>query len=489
MADKHSAVQYAISQLHARERYKMLQAYYENNGLYDVLYDYLVSVEAETQSLRPLRNPANRAVEFYAANLWPGMLPSALPIKTENDAILDPLALVWRWSNWSHAKQVAARWFARDGDWFCKVVDKRDASGKAVGVYLQNIEAQYVSELDADERGYLTYVRLDIPQTQRKADETEEAYTYTEVWDKATGLFRVWEHDKGVDTLVSSLGTPKRQEAIMDAFGIDFIPITQAKFRDVGDERGASCFLHAIDKIDEANRQATRLAQMLFRYNDALWVLLANGVDIAGRPLPPPTINKNAEGYIELGSSGGKTKMVSLPGNSDLKSLVPAINYDAALAILNAQMDEIERDLPELLYYRLGEQTNLSGKAIRLMLSGAVSKLEEARGSAESALVRLDQMALTIGQNSGLFPKTIGTYEGGAFEHSFEMRQVIPATPDEQALEVKGWVDAGVPLRTALRWIGKTEDDLAAIDSDRATDQAATQTPAEQFLAGLESRV
>jgi hypothetical protein len=50
-------------------------------------------------------------------------------------------------------------------------------------------------------------------------------------------------------------------------------------------------------------------------------------------------------------------------GNANAESMIPDINYDSMLAILNAQLAECESDLPELKYYELAELNNVSGKA------------------------------------------------------------------------------------------------------------------------------
>ncbi len=480
----HSISQYVLQELQPREMYKLLRYYYENNGLYDQLYDHLKSIEAETQGLRPLRNPANRVVEFYAAKLWPGNLPNALPIISENENLATAIHRIWSWSNWAAAKQIAARYFARDGDWFTKVVLRlKQDSVEPQSVYFQVIEAEYVSDLEQDERGYLTYVRLDVPQTRRTGDETV-SYTYTEEWDKSTLTYRTWEHDKGVNVDIDALGTPKVEANYQEAFGIDFIPIVQAKFRDTGDTRGVGAFTHCLDKIDEANRVATRLHQLLWRHDNVTWALQANMVDAQGRPMPAPNIDKNSDDKIELGDE----KLLRLPGNSSLTPLVPSLDYSAELAILQDMMAELERDLPELVYHRLSEAGDLSGRAVRYMLSEATDKLLEARGSAEAALVRLDQMALTIAQNARILSPSLGRYENGDFEHSFAERDVINVSAGEEAETVTGWVQTGLSLRSALRLIGWSDEEITAAEEEKAQEKANTMTPAEQILQGLETR-
>lgn len=455
------------------DQYRMLRAYYLNNGVYEVLDAMLSGIGVQRQELRPLRNPAFRVVEFYAAKLWPGALPQALPIVTENQAIVDPIRQVWTWSNWGSEKQTAARWFACYGDMFIKVATLEDAAGRPTRVFLQNLEPQYVTEFDADERGFLTYVRIDIPQQRRVGDELKP-YLHTEVWTKID--YRQWEHDRSPSTPLAQLGPVRVQRPLSD-FGIDFVPVVWQPFRNIGDDRGLAAITPALDKIDEVNRQATRLHQILFRYNKALWALSANAMDAQGRPLPPPRLGDlSADNTMDLDDD----TIVRLPGQATLESLVPNISYDAALSVIAAQMAEIERDLPELAYYELRGR-NVSGVAAEMLLGDAIDRLLEARGNAEAALIRADQMALTIGAAAGIFAD-VGAYEDGAFDHSFAERPVLKLSDNERAALVQSWVQAGVPLRTALRRVGWSEDDIANMDMDMEEERTLNANLADAVL-------
>ena len=459
------------------DHYRVLKAYYQNNGVYEVIDTMLAGLGARSQDMRPLRNPAFRLVEFYAAKIWPGQLPDALPIVTDNDAIIPAIQQVWEWSNWGSEKQAAARWFPMYGDMFLKVATRNNDAGRPVRVYIQNIEPIYVTEMDTDERGILTYVRFDIPQRRRVGDKTED-YTHTEVWNKAG--YRRWEHTKASTTPTEQLGTPLLQ-APLSAFGIDFVPVVWQSFRNIGDERGCGAFTLALDKIDEANRQATRLHEMLFRYNRALWAASAGGMDATGRPLPPP----------RLGSSGDDTltvdddTVIRLPGNSTLTSLVAQIDYASALAILNAQLEELQKDLPELAYYELRNR-DVSGRAATILLGDAVDRALEARGNAETALARADAMALTIGQSAGLFGDLGGDYASGAFVHTFAERPLMASSEADEAELVQAWVQTGVPLRTALRRVGWDDTDILMMDADRQIETLAQRSMSEAMIAAAE---
>lgn len=450
------------------DQYNMLRAYYLSNGVYDVLRNLLSGLGVKKEALKPLRNPAYRVVEFYAAKLWPGVLPAALPIDTENQAIIAPIQQVWTWSNWAAEKQAVARTFPLYGDLFLKVATRSDSQGQVSRVYIQHLEPQSVTAFDADERGYLTFIRLDVPQQRRKQDGKTESYTLTEVWDKGAQSYRLWEHKKGPAEDLDKLGEPASERSFGD-FGIDFVPIVWQPFRHIGDERGMAAITPALDKIDEANRQATRLHQMLFRYNKPLWAASAGGVDGSGRPLPPPRLGDGNS--LELSDDPATDDVVRLPGATKLEAMVPDLNYDAALNVLRDQMAEIRRDLPEMVYSEIQERNELSGVAIRYLLEAAIDRLLEARGNAEAALIRANQMALTIGQNVGLF-RGLGSYEAGDFTHSFATRPVLSEAELERSQIVQGYVGAGVPLVTATRRSGWTESEIETMIEEREEEQA-----------------
>ncbi len=466
-----------------RDQYNFLQAYYLNNGLYDVLRTSFAQLGYSSDALKPLRNPAYRVVEFYAAKLWPGMLPQALSIIADNRRIQEPIEQIWTWSNFGSEKQSIARSFPEYGDLFLKVATRSDGN-RVSRVYFQNLAPQSITDFDTDERGYVTYIRIDTPQQRRQTAGRMENYTLTEVWDKGTQLFRRWEHKRSLDAQLSQLGQPAVEQPF-SVFGIDFVPIVWQPFRHIGQERGMAAITPVIDKIDEANRQATRLHQMLFRYNKPLWAASAGGADASGRPLPPPRLAGTDGSTLPRTDDLESDDILRLPGATKIDALVPNINYESALSVLNDHMREISRDLPEMVYAEIQERSDLSGVAIRYLLEAAIDRLLEARGNAESALARTNAMALTIGQVTGLF-RGLGTYEAGDFDHTFADRPVLTPPELERAQIVQTYAGAGVPLPVAARKAGWNEEDVTeltvAVDREQAALDATAPTAVAQRL-------
>lgn len=479
--------------------YTLLEAYYQNNGLYEIAAA-IYGQELQPESLAALRTPAKRVVEFYTGSIWPGSLPDALPIKTDNEAIIEPIQKVWSWSNWGSKKQLAIRRYAMFGDMILKVarrdrVEIVDEEGQEetaevvtpTSVFIEVINPKHVPDgsLVLDERGNVIYIRIDIPKTRTKA-RALESYTHTEIWTREE--YTVYEHNRGLGALVSSLGNPVEQVPLSE-FGIDFVPFVYAPFRMVDDlARGVGAYTLALGKIDELNRMSTRLHYLLFRYNKAVWGLASNMVDSAGRPIVVSLDDDpDSSGKMVLGDDD----VLKLPGNSTLESLVPNLKYSDYLAAIESQTAELEKDLPELAYSRLRDKGELSGRAINLLLGDAIARAIEARGNAEDALIRAHKMALTIGNEAGIF-NDIGTFENGDFDHSFVERPIIRTTELDRAEVGKAYRELGLAIRTALQRAGwedeKIDEAIAALDEekeqDRANLAAATLEAARRFDSG-----
>lgn len=435
----------------------MLEAYYMNNGLYDSIQAYLGDNDIWTPGMQALYNPAHRAVEFHVAHLWPGPLGKAFRVVTENPELPAVIKKVWAWSNWATKKQTAARWYALFGTMFIKVAVNKNSQQ----VRQQVIKPRYVTEFECDSSDFITYIRIDTKKVKLDNLEKPVTYTRTEVWNKKDNSYQVFEHRFSRNTPISQLGNPIEKQAISD-FGIDFIPIVHAKFKDVGELRGLGVFVHTLDKIDEANRIATRLHEIAFRFNRAYIGLSANDKDPQGRPLPAPRLlDKNGSEISSSEDLARDESIMQLPGMVKLDMMVPNINFEGHLKELTDQMSEIKQDLPELRYYDVEQPSGIATETMRMMLAGAIDRVIDARANAHAALVRANQMALTLGAtwNFDGFSK-VGTYEQGSFEHSFAEQDVLPLSRKERADAMKTSVEAGMDILFAMKEHGYSDEEI-----------------------------
>jgi hypothetical protein len=459
---------------------------YSYTQLYDALYD-LYNNDSEVvadDTTRRLRTVVNRSVEFFAAKMLPGRKIEVMATKgegdaeTENKPLKEAIEQIIKDSNLGNNKPAMLRGFSLYGDSFVRVRGDDQKS------YLEDVSPFFVTDFGEDSRGFLTYIRIDIPIIDNSDVEAQQGTPalYTEYWDNDEKVYRSWVTLRTATTSIKQLGTPK-EEIKFSELGIDFIPIVHTKFRDIGDARGLSCVYHALDKIYEANRIATRLHDLLFAFGEPIFVASANDKDAAGRPLPPPAIKTESTTTGVLGGVVESVKvlfgrLVSLPGMATLNSLIPDIDYQDALAILNAQMEEIEKDLPELRWYSLTPDAQLSGTAMRTLLGAAIDRANEARNNFLSSLSRMMEMALTIGQFNGIFDQSLGTFDNGDFDHQLIVDDSWGESTEEKGTTMATLTGAGVPAPVAMKMAGFSDELVKeAFPQGLQPLQTAPQTP------------
>ncbi len=430
------------------------------NPLYEALYSLYKNDEAviTDDTTRRLRTVVNRSVEFYASKMIPGQ---EMKVTSENPEVQEAIEQVIKDSNIANNKAPMIRGFSLYGDSFIRVRGDKEKS------YLEDISMFYVTDFGEDSRGFLTYLRIDIPTT----DDNNNPVNYTEYWDNETQTLRTWQGSSSRTTPIKELGSPKEITRFSE-LGIDFIPVVHTKFRDNGDPRGLGCVYHALDKIYEANRVATRLHDLLFAFGEPVFIASANDKDAQGRPLPPPRVDASASNAPVSSSTAAATvgvigqifgRLISLPGMAKIESLIPNIDYSDALLILNAQMEELEKDLPELRWYALDStaQSAMSGTALRTLLGAAIDRSNEARNSFLSSLSRAFEMALTIGIYNNVFPASLGNFDSGDFDHELQVDSAWGESTDEKAATMEALTRAGVPAKAAMSIAGFTDTQVA----------------------------
>lgn len=458
--------------------YSVLRLFDLSNGLYDDLARGNVVIGNATAQVKAIRNPVPAVCDAWAAKLWPEPLT---PV-SENTAILDPLALVWRWSNWRASRPKVARWTALYGEAWIKVQANQDAGR----VWFEYLEPALVTDYDEDARGYVQYVRLDIPVTE-ETDAGFQKKTHTEVWSTETQTYTRWVTDGDASgRRIRDLGAPLEVDAYSE-YGIDFTPFVRIPFADTGEKRAIGAVQRALESISEADLSSTNLHATVYQDLEGAWVVESNGVDATGRPLPPlrvaaaaPTFDaagrqtsdgagRQADGSVSV----GKRSFWALPGGYTMKSIVPAIDLDGALSILQDHDTVLERLMPALSYTRIMEMggSDLSGRALRFKLTPFIDQVLGVRATALEKLEQADAMALTMGKAVGIREfMGLGNYDAGEFAHTFERVDVIPLSDLEEseaeAQKAQGfstWSAAGLPMAEALIRAGYTKQEAARI--------------------------
>lgn len=490
----------------------------------------IAGAEAEPIS-KGLRTPVARLVEFYAAMVWAGPIEDALPIDMKNteaekaakkktdkaddpesardpepiltERTADAIRNVWEWSELDRRTSMIIRRYAMLGEMFLKVSadvsqemraaasvdpDAQDAP-RADRVFIQSIDPADVTTVRLDKHRAVIYLRIDILEDVLEDGERVGDKWHTEIWNLEE--VRIWKHDQGIGATTEQLGVPQITMTLEEVGTPGMIPIVYSQFIDVGDPRGMPAFWTALDKIDESDALATRLHQILFRFQSVMWALEYEPFHKDMSPIAQP--QAPARETDESGSvKFGDEEFLVLPGT--LKCLVPELDYEAMRHAVEDMVVEMEKSLPELQYYSITTNADLAVETMRMMLAPAFARAAEVRGNANAALAHADTLALIMAQHMelpGFASADIGTFESGDFRHSFGLTEFMPVTPKEQAdLDfVRAQADetdrtVGVPFRTLMGLRGYSEEEIAEMEmlqeAERATDKTFADVLVEE---------
>lgn len=97
-----------------KEKYDLLDEYYENNELYDSIQNYAYQQGLWVESMKPLRNPVHRSVEFFASKLLPG----EVRVVAKTDSVKSAIEQFHKWSNLQSQKAVLNRQLSLYGDMY-----------------------------------------------------------------------------------------------------------------------------------------------------------------------------------------------------------------------------------------------------------------------------------------------------------------------------------------------------------------------------------
>jgi hypothetical protein len=427
------------------ELYNKLERYYKNNKLYDTLEAELTrTVKTDIDNhIKPCLTGVHRSVEFFAGQVMSGD-SSKIKITTPSPEVEKAIRQIWKWSNFSNQKQVYIRQLSLYGDLFIRV-----SNNNTDKVYLENINPKFVTDFKCDNRGFVQEIRIDY-QFDRGEEFNEQIYWHTEYISKENDMWAIWEHNQGRLAPIENLGDPIFYNSL-SAYGLDFVPVVHCKFSDFGYKRGASCVFHALEKIDELNQQYQGLLEAAIKFKEPLFTATSDQIK-NGQYIPPPAINGKNSSSIQKDLA--KYRILYIPGGINLGQLTPNLQYADLLSIIKYLDESIEKDLPELRYSSL-QSSELSGKAIRLLLSSAISRADECRGNFTAALKRINEMALTIGTVQGIFPQLAGmNFQNGDFDHEILSPNLFPMTVDEISENIHNLYPNGLPLRTTLEVMG-----------------------------------
>lgn len=437
-------------------RYAINWAFYEND-VYRRVNDWSTTyktVYGLYKYIRNIYNPSYRIGEFYKSHVWGGALDAeagpdgALPIVTLNETIRPAIAQLWTWSNWGINKDIVTLKGTVLGDAILRVVDDTEA-GK---VYLEYINPSTVDNLDVDVfgnvKGYTIVEGRTHPETGRdvefmevvKRDGEQVVYqTYANknpyAWN---GVAAEWVENYG------------------------FVPMVHIEHNNVGLDWGWSEVHPARSKIHEVDDLASLLSDQARKSINAKWFF-------AGVKKSDPTITYGDDNTDINKIQRGREQepaLYSSDAEAKVYPMVAPLDIPGMVLHITEILKELERDYPELKFDALRASGELSGTALRIARQPAETKVIQRRANYDNGLVRVQQMALSIGGMRGYFPGIgMDSYANGGLDHSIGPRSVFAVDPIDKLQEditfwqaAKGAKDAGYPLELFLRDAGWDEE-------------------------------
>jgi hypothetical protein len=431
--------------------YNLLWAYYTNSA-----FEYIPNWGNQWGSykqayrlyrqIRSIYNPTSRLVDFYASQIYPGVLTidsttlppgvqSAIPFAEDTDpALIAAIAQVWRWSNWQSTKSKMIRYAGATGNALVEVVDDLERGE----VFLDVVWPGLVKYLDlspsGDVRGFtLEYGAVD-----------DDAFTYTYRREVTPDTFKTFKNG-------SPFGYNGDPAVYPNPYG--FVPAVWVKHRDGGGDYGAPVIHGSIGKIDELNSLASHIHDHIHRVIASPNVFWSKGdINKMFQTNKRPASEEMADPEMDRDN----VLMLKGPEGGRVESLIKDLNITDAFEGLDRLVAEIEADHPELAMYKeLRSMSQVTGPAANRLLGDVVQIVSEAASSYDLASTHLFQMSVAIGgfrANSGdwtalgplsthqqaFLPFDLSSYGEGALDLQIMPRPLIPITESEELdLEIR----------------------------------------------------
>ncbi len=427
------------------------------------------------RNIRLIYNPTRRLVDFYAGQIYPGvlsedgaMLPDgvqlAVPFSQDTPlALKDAVAQFWQWSNWQARKSVQVRYGAALGSVLIEVVD--DVEDGTVSAEVQ--WPGFVNEIKLDPAGNVKAYALEY-----QARDELTSYIYRkEVDDRQFRYFKD--------------GAPfgyDGNSVVENPYG--FVPAVWIKHTDIGGTHGSPCIAGSIGKIDELNNLASHVNDQIHKIIGAPMLIASSGrvANLFDKPKRGATTDFTYP-------TGDEESLLMLGGPADahVESLVGNLSLAEADLEIGRVQKEIEESHPELVFYKeLRGMSQVTGPAAERLVGDVNSRFSEAAAAYDQGNIKLFQMATAIAgfrANGGAWgtlnrqqqkfrPFNLDSYTKGDLDMAIMPRPLLRPTKYEIALEkqamwtgVKMAVDAGVPLELVLKDEGWTDEEIGELQA------------------------
>lgn len=440
-----------------RSRLNLCWSYYENSNFENVAAwaNYRANYVLY-RNIRSIYNPTRRLVNFYVAQVYPGVLSEdaaklpdgvaiAIPFSDDtDDALKLAVAQFWQWSNWQSGNKLMVRYGGATGSVLVEVVDNVARGKVTTAVRWPGLLADRAKDdspsLILDDVGNVKFYALEYQATNDAGD----TYTYR----KEVGQESIIEYAD--DKVTSEEPNP---------YG--FVPAVWCKHIDEGwgvdgeGLYGAPAISGSIGKIDELNGLASHTHDHIDSLVDSPGIISSDGgIGRIGEQASAIKVSRSTaqDEFATVGATSVMKTMrrlllkapkgaswVPLTGNLQPEQVIPAMDH---------LLTEIEHDFPELgMYQELRKMSEVTGPGAARMMGDVYSRVLEVSSNYDTQSIKLFQMAAAIGgfrykenregwrlrtQAQAKFaPFDLDSYARGDLSMAIMPRPLIPMTEDD----------------------------------------------------------
>jgi hypothetical protein len=430
------------------------------------------------RNIRLIYNPTTRLVNFYAGQIYPGILsedgsklpdgvPLAIPFSEDTSPQLKTaIAQLWTWSNWQQKKAVEVRYGAALGSVLVEVSDDWER-GK---VCLEVMWPGHVCDLKLDSAGNIKSYAIEYYTYEDNAGQ----YRYKKTVDQ--DYFKYFKNDEPFDYGDGSV--------VENPYG--FVPAVWIKHSDMGGDHGAPVISGSMGKMDELNNLASHVHDQIHKVIGAP-ILIGSSQKITNlfnRVNRGPTSD-----FLEPTADQENLLMLGGPADAKVSSLAGNLSLADAFTLMVQLITELEGDHPELSFYReLRTMSQVTGPGANRMM-GDVENISLFRMAVAIAGFRASSgtWGPLNDQQKKFLPFNLDSYERGDLEIAIMPRPLLTSTKQERANEnlavwtgVAAAVKAGVPLELVLVEEGWTDEEIAKLQTIKQQEAADAQAQFEQ---------
>lgn len=440
-----------------RSRLNLLWSYYENTTFDNVTqWDAYRRNYVLYRNIRSIYNPTRRLVNFYVAQVYPGVLSEdatklpdgvaiAIPFSDDTDDKLKlAIAQFWQWSNWQSNNKLMVRYGGATGSVLVEVVDNVERGKVTTAVRWPGLLADRALDdspsLILDDVGNVKFYALEYQAT----DEAGEIYTYRK--EVSQQSFIEYRDEKVTSEQINPYG---------------FVPAVWCKHIDEGwgvdgeGVYGAPAISGSIGKIDELNGLASHTHDHIDALIDSPGIISsdggvgrigeqANAIKVARSPAQDEFATTGATSAMRtlrrlLLKAPKGASWVPLTGNLQPEQVIPAMDH---------LLTEIEHDFPELgMYQELRKMSEVTGPGAARMMGDVYSRVLEVSSNYDTQSIKLFQMSAAIGgfryrenregwrlrteAQAKFAPFDLDSYARGDLNMAIMPRPLIPMTEDD----------------------------------------------------------